>query len=46
MTTQEFAMAYDIMIRHLDLQKLDGAPPRHVHILNMYLNTNAHTLET
>ena len=27
MTTQEFAMAYDIMMRYLDLQKLDGAPP-------------------
>ena len=45
MTTQDFSKAYDIMMRFLDLQKLDGAPPKRVHTLNMYLNTNTHVLE-
>ena len=46
MTTQELIITYDIMMRSLDLQKLDGAPPTHVHIMNMYLNTNTHVIET
>ena len=45
MTTQEFAIAYRYYDKVLDLQKVDGAPPRCVHIWNMHLYTNAHILE-